>query len=139
MAVDSGVRFALNEVPIGIPMPAVYVRMLGYAWGERAAARVSLFGEIFDQDQARDLGLVDELAPADRVLDRAVEIADSIPADTLEQYAFTKRATQAAALRDIADLSDPLDSELPRWFTTPDARHAHQRYWRELKGAEPTW
>lgn len=139
VAVDSGARFALNEVPIGIPMPAVYVRMLGHAWGERTAARVSLFGEVFDQDQARDLGMVDELLPADRVLDRAVEIADSIPGDTLEQYAFTKRAAQAAALRDITDLSDPLDGELPRWFTTPDARHAHKRYWRELKGTEPTW
>lgn len=32
-------RYALNEVFIGIPMPAVYVRMLTYAWGERIAAR----------------------------------------------------------------------------------------------------
>ena len=34
VAVAEGVRFGLNEVPIGIPMPAVYVRMLAYAWGE---------------------------------------------------------------------------------------------------------
>ncbi|ALE75081.1 Enoyl-CoA hydratase [Pseudonocardia sp. Ae168_Ps1] len=139
IAVDTGARFALNEVPIGIPMPAVYVRMLTYAWGERTAARASLFGETVDQDQALDLRMVDELLPADRLLGRAVEIADSIPADTLEHYAFTKRATQAAALRDIADLSDPLDDELPRWFTTPDARHAHKRYWQQLKGTEATW
>lgn len=139
IAVDTGARFALNEVPIGIPMPAVYVRMLTYAWGERTAARASLFGETYDQDQALDLGMFDELLPADQVLDRAVAIADSIPEDTLEQYAFTKRAAQAAALRDIADLSDPLDDELPQWFTTANARHAHRRYWTQLKGAEPTW
>ena len=100
---------------------------------------MSLFGEMFDQDQAHALGMVDELVPADEVLDRAVAVADSIPADTLEQYAFTKRAAQAAALRDIADLADPLDEELPGWFTTDDARHAHRRYWQQLKGTAPTW
>jgi enoyl-CoA hydratase len=139
IAVDTGARFSLNEVPIGIPMPAVYVRMLAYAWGERTAARASLFGETFDQDQALALGMFDELLPADQVLDRAIAVADAIPEDTLEHYAYTKRATQAVALRDIAELSDPLDRELPHWFTTPNARHAHRRYWLQLKGAEPTW
>ena len=139
IAVDTGARFALNEVPIGIPMPAVYVRMLTYAWGEQTAARASLFGETFDQDQAHTLGIFDELVPADQLLGRAVALAESIPEDTLEHYAFTKRAAQAAALRDITELSDPLDHELPTWFTTPHARHAHRRYWTQLKHSEPTW
>ena len=39
IAVADGAQFGLNEVPIGIPMPAVYVRMLAYAWGEPVAAR----------------------------------------------------------------------------------------------------
>jgi enoyl-CoA hydratase len=139
VAVDSGARFALNEVPIGIPMPAVYVRMMAYAWGERVAAQLSLFGEPFDPDRALHLGVVDELAPADQVLDRAIAVADAVPEDCLEHYAFTKRAAQAAALRDIAELADPLDQELPTWFTTPQADHAHRRYWRQLKGTAPPW
>ena len=32
VAVADGARFGLNGVPIGIPMPAVSVRMLAYAW-----------------------------------------------------------------------------------------------------------
>ena len=40
-------RLRANEAPIGIPMPAVYVRMLTYARGEPVAARTSLLGEIF--------------------------------------------------------------------------------------------
>ena len=47
IAVTREATFGLNEVPIGIPMPAVYVRMLAYAWGEPVAARTSLLGEIF--------------------------------------------------------------------------------------------
>jgi len=75
VAVSDGTRFGLNEVPIGIPMPAVYVRMLAYAWGDAVAARTSLLGEIFSPTQAQQLGLFHELAAAENVLDRAVAVA----------------------------------------------------------------
>ena len=136
---DDGARFGLNEVPIGIPMPAVYVRMLAYAWGEPVAARTCLLGEIFTPAQAHALGLVHELVPAGQLLDRAVAVAGQVPEDCLEQYAFTKRASQAAALRDIADLADPLDSELHHGMTSNQARHAHRRYWQQLKGSPAPW
>lgn len=139
VAADTDARFSLNEVLIGIPMPAVYVRILGLAWGERVAARASQFGETFTPGQAHALGMVDALAPADELTDRAVAIAESIPGDCLDQYAFTKRAAQAAALRDVAELADPLDSDFPKVITTPDARRAHRRYWQEIKGRAAPW
>jgi len=139
IAVPGDATFGLNEVPIGIPMPAVYVRMLAYAWGGPVAARTSLLGEIFTPAQAHALGMVRELVPANDLLDRAVAIAGQVPEDCLDQYAFTKRACQAAALRDIAALADPLDTELPQWMTSEHARHAHRRYWQQLKGRPADW
>ncbi|TXS49310.1 enoyl-CoA hydratase/isomerase family protein [Streptomyces sp. uw30] len=139
VAVAEGARFGLNEVPIGIPMPAVYVRMLAYAWGEPVAARTCLRGEIFGPEQAHALGMVHELASAEEVLNRAVEVAGTTPEDCIEQYAFTKRACQAAVLRDIAELADPLDGELPAGMTSDRARHAHRRYWQQLKGSPAPW
>ena len=139
VAVDGGARFGLNEVPIGIPMPAVYVRMLAYAWGEPVAARACLLGEVFSPAQAHALGMVHELAPAGQLLDRAIAIAGQTPGDCLGQYAFTKRACQAAALRDIAELAGLLDGELPGGMTSDQARHAHRRYWQQLKGSPAPW
>ncbi len=139
IAVADGARFGLNEVPIGIPMPAVYVRMLAYAWGEPVAARACLLGEIFSSAQAHALGMMHELMPAEELLDRAVAVAVVTPEDCLEQYAFTKRACQASALRDIAQLADPLDRELPDGMTSDHVRHAHRRYWQQLKGSPATW
>jgi enoyl-CoA hydratase len=139
VAVVDGARFGLNEVPIGIPMPAVYVRMLVYAWGEPVAARTCLLGEIFSPAQAHALGMVHELVPAEELLERAVAVAKLPPEDCLEQYAFTKRACQAPALRDIAELADPLDGELPDGMTSDPARHAHRRYWQQLKGTPAAW
>ncbi|MFF5302356.1 enoyl-CoA hydratase/isomerase family protein [Streptomyces sp. NPDC013161] len=136
---DGSARFGLNEVPIGIPMPAVYVRMLAHAWGDPVAARTCLLGETFTPDQALALGMVHELAPAGELLERAIAVAERTPEDCVEQYAFTKRACQAAALRDIAELADPLDTGLPAGMTSDRARHAHRRYWQELKGRPAEW
>ena len=138
IAVPGDASFGLDEVPIGIPMPAVYVRMLAYAWGEPVAARTCLLGEIFTPP-AHTLGMVRELVPATDLLDRAVAIAGQTPEDCLEQYAFTKRACQVAALRDIADLADPLDTELPQRMTSEHAQHAHRRYWQQLKARPADW
>jgi hypothetical protein len=55
-----------------------------------------------------------------------------------QAYAFTQRATQPAALPDIADLYDPLDKQLPHSITSPSSRHAHRR-WQQLKGAPAQW
>jgi enoyl-CoA hydratase len=96
VCVDSGARFGLNEVPIGIPMPAVYVRMLAYAWGDAVAARTSLFGEIVDCEQALAWGMVHELAQAAEVVDRAVAFADTVPEDVLEQSFWVVLATSRA-------------------------------------------
>jgi enoyl-CoA hydratase len=139
IAVGDGARFGLNEVPIGIPMPAVYVRMLAYAWGEPVATRACLLGEIFNPPQAFELGMFHELATEDELLERAVAVAEMTPEDCLEPYAFTKRAAQAAALRDIAELADPLDQELPDGMTAEQSRHEHRRYWEKLKGFPAPW
>jgi enoyl-CoA hydratase len=46
--------------------------------------------------------MVNELVPAGELLDRAVAVAEMTPEDCLQAYAFTKRACQASALREIA-------------------------------------
>ena len=65
-------RFGINEVNIGIPMPAVYLRMLAYAWGQPVASRTCLQGEIFSVQEAHEMGILHEIVPADELIDRAV-------------------------------------------------------------------
>ena len=76
-------------------------------------ARSCLLGETFTAAEAHTLGMFHELAPPDELVERAVAVAGMTPPDCLGQYTFTKRACQAATLRDIAGLADPLDDELP--------------------------
>jgi hypothetical protein len=50
-----------------------------------------------------------------------IDHSECAPDDCLPQYAFTKRACQASALRAIAEPADQLDAELPTEMTSDDA------------------
>jgi enoyl-CoA hydratase len=126
---DPGARLGLNEVTVGITMPAVFLRLLRHAWGEAVATKACLRAGIVTTVEAQARGMLDELSPADTLLDRAVEIAARTPIDCIDTYASTKRIAQADALRDIADIADPLDKELPDILTSTSSRAAHRRYW----------
>ena len=62
----------LNEVQVGIPLPPALFGALGRVVGQRAAERLAVAGEMVSAEEALRLGLVDELAPGDEVVDRAL-------------------------------------------------------------------
>jgi enoyl-CoA hydratase len=45
IAAEGDLQFALNEVPIGIPMPAVYCEIIKYAVGAPWTTEITLFGQ----------------------------------------------------------------------------------------------
>ncbi|HDS0931705.1 TPA: enoyl-CoA hydratase/isomerase family protein [Pseudomonas putida] len=47
-------KFGLNEVPIGIPMPAAYVEIVKYALGNQAGALTTLKGELYSLEKAEN-------------------------------------------------------------------------------------
>src|SRR5271165_6767975 len=103
IAADGALEFALNEVPIGIPMPAVYVEIIKYALGAPAAAEMTLFGQVYDLADARRFGIVNHIVPAGRLIDEAVNWAGRVESGCHPAYGFSKRALQAGTLRAIDD------------------------------------
>ena len=51
-------KFGLNEVPIGIPMPAAYVEIIKYALGDQVGALATLRGELYATRGGRAPGLL---------------------------------------------------------------------------------
>ena len=72
IATDGPLQFSLNEVPIGIPMPAVYCEIIKYAAGPMAASELTLFGQIYDLTAVVRMGFVQKTAPPDKLLGAAV-------------------------------------------------------------------
>jgi enoyl-CoA hydratase len=89
----AGTRFAQIEIKRGIyPAGGATVRfMREVGWGN--AMRYLLTGDEFGADEALRIGLVQEVVPAGRQLDRAVELAQTIAA----QAPLGVRATLASA------------------------------------------
>ncbi|MBV8279484.1 MAG: enoyl-CoA hydratase/isomerase family protein [Verrucomicrobia bacterium] len=139
IAAQGDLQFVLNEVLIGIPMPAVYCEIIKYAIGTQAAAQTILFGQVCDLAAASRLGVVQKTAVADQLLDAAIAWAANVPPDCFTAYAFSKRALQATTMAAI-DSAARLDLDfLSRGMSHPQSLQANARRYRELKGRDINW
>jgi enoyl-CoA hydratase len=134
LAIEGDSRFSLNEVPIGIPMPAVYGEIIRHALGTSNATVATLFGEVYGVPDALRIGFVHEAVAPDRLLDAAIDRARAVPADAMTAYAFTKRALQAPALANIERLADPLDNQVAKGFSDPGNLRVQRAKYEQLTG-----
>ena len=72
IAAEGVLQFSLNEVPIGIPMPAVYCEIIKHAVGPRVASELTLFGQVYDLAAAVRMGIVQRAVAPDKLLDAAI-------------------------------------------------------------------
>jgi 3,2-trans-enoyl-CoA isomerase len=101
-------KMGFNEVQVGIPLPPVILGALRRQVGARQAERLGTGGLVISAAEAARLGLVDELIPPQRVVERAVEWCQSLLG--LPPQAMT--ATRRRARADLASLFDRIEDEL---------------------------
>ena len=128
-------RFGYTEVRIGF-VPALVSVFLIRQIGEKRARDLLLSGRILDAEQARELGLVNEVAPQDRLLERARELAAELLAASPTSLIYTKRL-----LRELS--KEQLDRELElalqenaRIRSTADFREGLSAF---LEKRKPVW
>ena len=125
-------RFGLNEVPIGIPMPAAYVEIIKYALGEQVGALATLRGKLYDLEEAARLGFFHEVVEPDRLLPTAIDYARCITPDCNTAYAMSKKALQDGVLRQIEERTVALDERLPAGMSDEGNRRAQDRRREEI-------
>jgi enoyl-CoA hydratase len=91
---DERVRIGLSELAVGVPFPAAAIELMRHKLGRNLNVAV-LMAELHAPSAARDLGFVDELAPADALLDRAVAVATRLAAPPAEVVALVKEELHA--------------------------------------------
>ncbi len=82
-------KFGYTEVRIGF-VPAIVSSILVWQVGHKIARDLLLTGRIFDAAEAKLYGLVNEVVPPERLLERARELA----AQLLENSPASVRATK---------------------------------------------
>ena len=111
-------KIGLNEVQVGIPMPPVIFHGLRRLVGARPAERLCVGAALIPAAEALRIGLVDELAPPERVIARALESAGALLALPPAALATTRRLARADLAALFADGSEAERGVLvDQWFS----------------------
>lgn len=113
----SGGRIGVPELAVGVPFPRVALEVLRYAVGDVGTRRLVLGTQTYPVDEARALGLVDEVPPADDLLpvalERAHTMASTVPADT---FAFSKAQLRGEALARMDGDAEEAEAVVQLWI-----------------------
>jgi methylglutaconyl-CoA hydratase len=93
-------KFGYTEARIGF-VPAIVSTFLLRQVGEKHARNLLLTGRIISTDEAYRLGMVNEIVAAERLLDRARELAAQLIENSPVSLASTKRLLSELARRDL--------------------------------------
>src|SRR2546426_3553874 len=128
-------RFGYTEVRIGF-VPALVSVFLIRQIGEKRARDLLLSGRILDAEQARELGLVNEVAPQDRLLERARELAAELLAASPTSLIYTKRLFRELSKEEVDRELELALQENARIRSTADFREGLTAF---LEKRKPVW
>ncbi|MFP5288703.1 MAG: enoyl-CoA hydratase/isomerase family protein [Thermoanaerobaculia bacterium] len=115
---DGDFRIGYNEVAVGIPMPIAILRCVARLVGPRQAERLCGAGLLITPQEAHRIGLVDELVPPDRVVERAVEWANGMIALPPNAMSKTREAARADLVRFMEEgLATEGELLVDNWFS----------------------
>ena len=128
-------KFGYTEVKIGF-LPAIVSVFLTRQIGDKRARDLLLTGRLVEATEAKELGLVTEIVPAERLMARANEIAEQLIAASPSSLTRAKRLlTSAAAASVDADLERAV-LENARIRCTPDFKEGLASF---LEKRKPIW
>jgi methylglutaconyl-CoA hydratase len=129
-------QFCLSEARLGL-LPATIGPYVVRAMGEQAARRYFITAERFDAVQARALGLVHEVVPADGLDGKVAEIAAALVANGPAAVRACKRLVKDLAGREIsAALRDDTARRIADIRASAEGREGVQAF---LHKREPAW
>jgi enoyl-CoA hydratase len=114
------------ELLVGVPFPAVALEIMRFAVPQHELQALVYTGRTCLPEEAARRGLVNEVVPANQLLERAQQVAlqfASIPSDV---FAATKRALRSDVLARLR--SDRTLDDVVRQWANPSTRAHIQRY-----------
>ena len=113
----------LPEVTLGIHVPRHCLEAMRTTVGEQALTRWALLGETMPFAEAHELGAIDRIVPADRLLEEAVSFAQHLGGASSEVYAAIKRDLRGAAYERALDVQpDARKAFVDSWFSETGQR-----------------
>jgi enoyl-CoA hydratase len=116
------------ELRVGVPYPTTALEILRFVVGDRGLEEIVYAAGTSGLEAARELGLVDEIVPAETLLERAVSAADRMARVAAETFALTKRQIRGSVLERLAAGAAEADREVVRIWRLASTREAIHAY-----------
>jgi len=111
-------QIGFNEVQVGIPLPEAIFRAFIRLVGMHQAERLCVPGRMVPAAEAFRIGFVDELAPLDQVVPRAIAWCQELVALPPVAMTRTRQSARADLIRIVEEgLARELDSLVDMWFS----------------------
>lgn len=121
-------KLGVSELKVGVPFPVAPLEILRGLLAPHVFSDLVLTARLVDGDEALRLGLVDEVVPADTLLERAVAVAAEMAAIPAPAFGMVKRAVRAPVLERIEALAAEHDPQVTRMWQHPETVAAIARY-----------
>jgi enoyl-CoA hydratase/carnithine racemase len=100
--VEAKAKMALNEIGFGASVFAGSVEMLRYCVGSKNAEDILFSGKMYSAAEALQLGLIDEVAPAEQLAGEAARVAREYAGKDLRAFASIKNLLRKPVVEGFA-------------------------------------
>ena len=117
MANNDKYVIGLNELPVGITVPASVFHLYAFWLGQRKASQLLLEGKLLNPTQALEVGLIDELCPPQSILTIAERKVRTYMQFNSSVWGQTKLNIRQQLLQQLAtDQTETINHMLKHWF-----------------------
>jgi enoyl-CoA hydratase len=134
MAEDAGEIGAI-ELAAGVPFPSWALEIMRFAVNNEHLQEIILFGRSYAPQQAKAMGLIDEIVPTGALMDRATEIVDELARVPRTTFAISKRELRNAAVVAARDGSERFDEEVKAAWASEEVLSAIKRQMERLSSS----
>jgi len=128
-------KFGYTEVKIGF-VPAIVSAFLLRQVGEKIARDLLLTGRLFDAEEAKRIGLVTEIVPAENLMTHAKQLAEQLLENSPASLLYSKRLLNEAARAQLDRQIDASVRENAAIRSTADFREGITSF---LEKRKPKW
>jgi Delta3-Delta2-enoyl-CoA isomerase len=123
---DGDFKMGLNEVQVGLPLPPVIFAGLRRLVNPRRAEHLAVRGSLLSPQEALAAGLIDEVAPPDQVVERAIQWCQTLLALPAEAMTITRRQARADLIAYFEqDIEREIEMVTGSWWS-PETQKALQ-------------
>ncbi len=127
MATGRG-RIGVPELRVGVPFPAAAFEVLRFAVPRQHLPAMTYTGRTFLPEEALDHGLVDELAPAEELRDRALAAARGLTSIPPETFELTKQQLRGPARSRMEAQASEVDAKVAAIWSAPEIHQVIREY-----------